>query len=260
MGFSTIIITSKKIVAVALTAAMCLGLSMTAFAAKNTGWSNDNLWSPHYLQNVGVKGEKTNEGTIVGFNGKRDKYVVAKNAKGQSIDVSWRDLDWNTTLKDINTEEKVADIFKKNGYEVSDNANFIPLLSGDINFNYGIPKDGAQLVFTLADLGVDPQGVKPGETVYLMQEVGGQGSGVWDVFAAEVGPNYDVTFTVPRSGALVLVKVTPNGTVQLVDKTTGDVVDTIIPGGNVTGNQAGGNSTSTNASASGATSPKTGEF
>ncbi len=232
---------------------------MTAFAAKNTGWSNDDLWSPDRLQKTIGPYDKVDNIQGWGVNGTYDGFVVAKNAKGQSIDVSWRVLQ-SDTLDTINEEGKVAEIFEKNGYEVSDKANFIPLLTGDINFDYGVPEGGAELAFALADLGIDPDSVKPGETVYLMQEVGYAGSGVWDVFAATVGPNYDVTFTVPRSGALVLVKVTPNGTVQLVDKTTGDVVDTITPNGNVTGNQAGGSSTSTNSSASGATSPKTGEF
>ena len=43
----------KKIVAVALAAAMCLGLSMTTFASKGDDWSNDALWSPDYLKTIG---------------------------------------------------------------------------------------------------------------------------------------------------------------------------------------------------------------
>ena len=241
-------LTSKKIVAVALTAAMCLGLSMTTFAA--TGWTNDDLWSPDTLKADGPHDggywDETPNG-IVGY------FASAKDAKGHKVDISWRQLS-DKTLASINKEGKVAEIFEKNGYNVPDDTDFIPLLNGDIVFDEGVPAGGGTVTFQLADLGVNSTEVKPGDTLYVMQETR-PGSGVWEVYAATVGQGLDIVVTLPRNGALVLVKTLSDGTVISLDKTTGEVIDR-KPADNVANNNAKGTSTN----ASGATSPKTGEF
>lgn len=274
----------KKIVAVALSAAMCLGLSMTAFAAKETVWSEDALWSPNTLlqQGPGSNGQWVQEagqwvwksennawqpvfdanGAVIGW---ESRFTNARDAKGHSVDISWRELS-DKTLKSIDSEEKVSEIFKKNGYDVPDDTDFIPLLNGNITFDEGVPEGGGIVTFQLADLGVNPEGVRAGETVYVMQETS-PGSGVWEVYAAEVGQNLDVVVTLPRNGALVLVKTLSDGTVITVDKTTGNVIDR-KPADNTANNNAANNnannnasgSTSTSSVAAGATSPKTGEF
>ena len=277
-------ITSKKIVAVALTAAMCLGLSMTAFAAKPDTWTNDDLWSPDKLREQGPNAKYTNPAfgepvldkdgnpvyyTYTEFDPATGKWVevkeivysnsrvsIARNAKGQEVDITWRALS-DKTLKSIDGEEKVAEIFKKNGYNVPDDTDFIPILNGNINFTNGVPEGGGQVTFKLADLGVGSEGVQAGDTVYVMQETA-PGSGVWEVYAAEVGPNLDATVTLPRNGALVLLKTLSDGTVITLDRTTGEVVDR-KPADNVANNNAQG-TTGTSTNPSGATSPKTGEF
>lgn len=308
----------KKIVAVALSAAMCLGLSMTAFAAKevNTVWTNDDLWSPDHIKEMGPCGslgvyedghwieifsdedgaqyfwrnkEKVYvgtyddgsyfewvwdeelgdyvEGTFVEVTFQETNSILsAKDANGHSVDISWRELSAKT-LKSINSEGKVADIFKANGYDVPDDTDFIPLLSGNITFDEGVPQGGGVLTFQLADLGVASNGVQAGETVYLMQETA-PGSGVWEVYAATVGQSGDVVVTVPRNGAFVLVKTLSDGTVVALDKTTGEEINR-IPADNIANNNAAnaaadnnanGTTSTSSAAAGGATSPKTGEF
>lgn len=304
----------KKIVAVALSAAMCLGLSMTAFAAKDTTWTNDDLWSPNFLKEIGPGGTMgaweeyveystevfTEEGGAqyvvnslgnkvyvsdllvdasgnlyyieadgtkkeVGFYANKTDFTSARDAKGHRVDISWRTLS-EKTLKSIDEESKIADIFKKNGYDVPDDTDFIPLLTGNITFDEGVPEGGGIVTFQMADLGINSEGVQPGETVYVMQETA-PGSGVWEVYAATVGQDLDVVVTLPRNGALVLVKTLSDGTVITLDKTTGNVIDR-KPADNTANNNAANNnannnasgSTSTSSVAAGATSPKTGEF
>ena len=238
-------ITSKKIVAVALTAAMCLGLSMTSFAAKN-GWSNDDLWSPDALKDMGPK-----DGLFDVID--PDNFATAKDSKGHTVDISWRELSAKT-LKSIDEEGKVAEIFEKNGFKVPDDTDFVPLMTGNITFDEGVPAGGGTVTFQLVDLGVTSTEVKPGDTLYVMQETA-PGSGVWEIYAATVGQGLDVVVTLPRNGSLVLVKTLSDGTVVTLDRTTGEVVDR-KPADNVANNNAKGTSTN----ASGATSPKTGEF
>lgn len=228
---------------------------MTAFAAKNTGWSNDDLWSPNYLKSMGpTVGDPNNTAWAVDADGNfTSQFINAKDANGHRVDISWRELS-DKTLKSINEEGKVAEIFEKNGYKVPDDTDFVPLLTGNITFDEGVPAGGGTVTFQLADLGINSEGVQPGETVYVMQETA-PGSGVWEVYAATVGQGNDIVVTLPRNGALVLVKTLSDGTVVSLDRTTGEVVDR-KPADNVANNNAKGTSTN----ASGATSPKTGEF
>ena len=234
----------KKIVAVALTAAMCLGLSMTAFAAKNSGWSNDDLWSPDALKDMGPGNYDFVD---------PDLFASAKDSKGHKVDISWRDLSAKT-LKSIDEEGKVAEIFEKNGFKVPDDTDFIPLMTGNITFDEGVPAGGGTVTFDLANIGVDSTEVKPGDTLYVMQETA-PGSGVWEIYTATVGQGFDLVVTLPRNGSLVLVKTLSDGSVVTLDRSTGEVVDR-KPADNVANNNAKGTSTN----ASGATSPKTGEF
>ena len=87
-----------------------------------------------------------------------------------------------------------------------------------------------------------------------MQETA-PGSGVWEIYTATVGQGFDLVVTLPRNGSLVLVKTLSDGSVVTLDRSTGEVVDR-KPADNVANNNAKGTSTN----ASGATSPKTGEF
>ncbi len=254
-------ITSKKIVAVALTAAMCLGLSMTAFASKDTVWSNNDLWSPTELKKQGPSDTAGNafapiydaEGNVIpGI--WSNPYIVARDSKGNAVRTQWKELS-KKTLESIDKESKVADIFKKNGYDVPDDVDFIPLFNGNITFTDGVPTGGGQVTFGMANLGIDSSSYEPGDTVYVMQETS-PGSGVWEVYSGVVGQAMDVTVTLPRNGSIVLVKTLSDGSVITLDRSTGEVVDR-KPADNVANNNAG-KGTSTNAS--GATSPKTGEF
>ena len=224
---------------------------MTAFAAKNEGWSKDDLWSPDVLKEQGPGGP--------GGLG----WVPATDADGNIL--YWTDSAGNVyhvyanqfvDARDAKGHKgKVAEIFKKNGYNVPDDTDFIPIMNGNITFDEGVPAGGGTLTFQLADLGVNSEGVQAGDTVYVMQETA-PGSGVWEVYAATVGQNLDIVVTLPRNGSIVLVKTLSDGTVITLDQTTGEVIDR-KPADNVANDNAG-KGTSTNAN--GATSPKTGEF
>ncbi len=240
----------KKIVAVALSAAMCLGLSMTAFAAKNTGWTNTMWESEDYMrEDIGPD----DRNVLVGEDGSWLRRVTDKN--GNSIAASLSQIS-KGTWESIKDEGKVQEIFKKAGYDVKEGMDFVPLATGTLTIDAGVPEGGATLNFGLADLGLGADTVKAGDVIYVMQETA-PGSGVWDVFPATVsvlGGDYQVSVTVPRNGALVVVKAMSNGDIITLDRTTGEVIDR-KPAGNTTGTQTG---TSTTASAG--TSPKTGEF
>lgn len=241
---------------------------MTAFASKDTSWSNDALWSPTELKKQDPRwtsGDNTNlfgapwnpvydaDGNVIAWD---NPYIVARDATGNRVRTQWKELS-DKTLRSIDKEEKVAEIFKKNGYDVPDDVDFIPLFNGNITFTDGVPEGGGRVSFQMADLGIDASSYEPGDTVYVMQEVR-PGSGVWEVYSATVGQSLDITVTLPRNGSIVLVKTLSDGSVITLDKTTGQVVDR-KPADNVANNNAAG-TTGSSTNPSGATSPKTGEF
>ncbi len=263
----------KKIVAVALSAAMCLGLGVTAFAAESTTRTVTEWESEDYMrESIGPNGIWANNQTSA-------DHLQVRDAKGNLIGHEYRVPDgnggfnnvwvngyeWsaisNGTWKSIDEEGKVQEIFQKNGYDVNKDMDFVPILSGTITLTDGVPEGGAVLTFGLKDMGLNSEDVKPGDTVYMMQETN-PGSGVWEVYAAQVSPGYDIAVNVPRNGALVLVKVMSNGDVITLDKTTGNVINRVPADSNTntTTTPSGSTSTSNSAAASAGTSPKTGEF
>ncbi len=248
----------KKIVAVALTAAMCLGMSMTAFAAQSG--SNDDLWSPVRLQEYGTK-DDPNTTQSVSFRQARDK-------DGNVVDVN-RSRISEGAANSLGSEVEVANAFRDAGYDVGTGVDFIPVWTGDITFRNGIPAGGGVVVFNADEInrnnaGVDvSQNLQPGNTVYVMLETY-DGSGAWEVYSAVVGPNGDFNVTIPHGGAIVVTKVMSDGSVITLNKSTGEVINR-VPADNVANNNAANNNaasgtTSTSTTASAATSPKTGEF
>ena len=250
----------KKIVAVALSAAMCLGLSMTAFAAEKVERTIKDWESPNYMTEA--IGPLDQEGLDIATGGWLRRVT---DAKGNSVEYTLSQIS-EGTWESIKSEEKVQEIFAKAGYEVNKDMDFIPLASATITLDNGVPEGGAVLNFSLADMGIDASDVRAGDVIYVMQETA-PGSGVWDILPATVttlsgdnlgrarGDMYQISVNVPRNGALVVVKVMSNGDVITLDKTTNTVIDrkpadTTTPSGQ----------TSTSNPASAGTSPKTGEF
>ena len=81
---------------------------MTAFAAKNTGYTKDDLWSPDMLKQQGPGSDDFGfipatdaDGNII--DGYYNSFISAKDAKGHRVDISWRELSAKT-LKSIDEE------------------------------------------------------------------------------------------------------------------------------------------------------------
>ena len=222
---------------------------MTTFAAQTS--TNGELWSPVVLQQGGDKNDPNTSQKIVSW--------TALDANGQNVDINWSKLS-KGAAESLSTEEKVKEVFRNAGYVVPNNYDMIPLFTGSINFEDGVTENG-KVVFTFQDvktLGADwdnASNVVPGDIVYVMQETA-KGSGVWDIYPAQVGENFQISVSLPHGGSIVVVKALSDGSVVTIDKKSNTVIDR-IPADNVANNNAG-KGTSTNAS--GATSPKTGEF
>ena len=245
----------KKIVAVALAATMCLGLSMTAFAKRQdsvTEWA-----SPNYMQNSIAQGGQDGNGFL--------GQVARQNAwVGEITDKNGVSLEWSAgqlteqQLKGINSEKKVRDLFEKAGYEVDDDWDLVPVLATAVRLDDGIGSDGAYAWIDLHELAQNGAAGQfgAGDVVPVLRETYA-GSGTYELVMVEMverNGQLEGRIQVTSNGqALVVVRVMENGTtVRLTNTKTGQSVY-------VDKNQSG---TSTNAAASSSpsTSPKTGEF
>lgn len=276
----------KKIVAVGLAAAMCMGMSVTSFAApdpsnavaaERSGLATNNVQSDYYYTNpesINNEGEKNPDLKS------RPLADRGNTAAGKAS------LD--KTLATINTKQEVLDILEANDVVASQlgeyvdlkDCDILPVASADV---YALGTDGNYLAFKLganvfsAD-GSDSAGKYiPGDTVLAMVE-SGSGTGVWRIEAGTVNKDGEVVFETNTTGAIVLIKAMKNGMmVQMtVDENGNNITPPVVidpekpvnptpdQPGTSTDASNGQNAANANgqkaAQASAFTSPKTGEF
>lgn len=266
----------KKIVAIALAATMCMGLSMTALAddatvpsASNAKSDIDAIQSPTFVHTVGV---------------------TASNGSGENnpdLEMDVAPLDTRSkTWESINTTPEVLDILSENGLGVPKGSTIIPIDFVNVT---GLSEDMKNVVtFTLSTddflkADVDPKKLDTskfheGDTIYAMMETG-ENTGVWEMVPGKLNADGAVDFTVDHKGTIILVKAMKNGKlVQFTKDSNGDdvnppvIIDPTDPNQPVQPVDPNKPGTSTNPSngqnANGAanaagnafTSPKTGEF
>ncbi|MEY8493427.1 hypothetical protein AALC16_10515 [Lachnospiraceae bacterium 29-91] len=262
----------KKIAAVTLAATMCMGLSVTAFAANPTvdedrgsAVANLNNWnpdSPYYVPGINDDSTNGNGITVDGTN--------AKGEKNDKLTIKDHGLDPDSkAYNSINTAEEVADILAENG--LTTKADSITPLAVVIVDGLNPDEDNV-LTFTLsaADFSTDPYvetKYHPGDEVWGMFETG-ENTGVWEMRSGVVNADGKVDFKVDHKGAVILVKTMKNGRIVTIEKDSAGnekppvVIDPTEPDDNKTPskpNQGTSNGAAAGSATTG-TSPKTGEF
>lgn len=260
----------KKIVAIALAATMCMGLSMTALAddtvssASNAKSDIDAIQSPTFAHTVGVK---------------------ASNGTGEAnpdLEMDIEALDTRSkTWESINTTPEVLDILSENGLGVPKGSTIIPVDFVNVT---GLSEDMANVItFTLSsddftDSKLDTSKFHEGDTIYAMMETG-ENTGVWEMVPGVLNKDGAVDFTVDHKGTIILVKAMKNGKlVQFTkDSNGGDVEPPVIidptdptqpvqpvdpnkPGTSTNPSNGQNANGGANAAGNAFTSPKTGEF
>lgn len=288
----------KKIVAVTLAAAMCMGLSMTTFASTNpsrpgtdSGSANNALQldgfenlnrSPVLLDETRPQVQPDGSDGDVYYQNKRGTQVKPTNGDGEVNEgltlkqggILKNSKSWNS----VNSANEIADILSENGLSVPAGTDIIAIASGVVN---GLSdEEDNVLTFTLAptDFSTDAYDTTKyhaGDEVWAMFETG-ENTGVWEMRSGKVNGDGQVDFTVDHKGGFILLKTMKNGRIVAVEKksdgTTSNpvVVDpnapTQNPGTSTTPSGNQGTSTTpsagqtSNGTTSLGTSPKTGEF
>lgn len=266
----------KKIVAVGLAAAMCMGMSVTSFAApdpsnavaaERSGLENNNVQSDYWYSNpesINNQGEtnpdlKTEALEERAYEKDADGNVVIDPATGKPKIYAPGKASLDKTLASINTKQEVLDILAANDVVASqfgENVNLkdcdiVPVASADV---YALGSDGNYLAFKLGADAFSKDGRQSdgkyiaGDTVLAMVETGA-GTGVWRVETGTVNKDGEVVFETNTTGAVVLIKAMKgNMFVQLtVDENGNNITPpVVIPDPEKPATQPDGNGTSTN--------------
>lgn len=273
----------KKIVAVALAATMCMGVSVTALADNPTtdkdqanaqttlsGWDKLNSNSP--TDPDSIVDSSINDGIVDAGNGAAVEATNGEGERNDQLTITGTGIDPNSKAWDsINTVAEVLDVFKENGLTVKPGSQIIPMAAAVVN---GLSDDERNvLTFTLpaSDFSTDPYNetvYHPGDTVYAMMETG-ENTGVWEMVPGTVNDSGKVDFDIDHKGAVILIKTMKNGKIVaiekdeqgnekppvVVDPDTNEPVKPSTPDNNKgTSNNAAAGSATTG------TSPRTGEF
>lgn len=274
----------KKIVAVTLTAAMCMGLSVTAFAASDNGAGKDNNptgrddrgsaaaslnnWNPDSKYYVD---QDPNNNGVTAANGSKVETTNGKGETNYDLTISKNGISASSRAYDsINTAEEVANIIKENGLKT----NATSISPEAVVVVTGLSADMENiLTFTLpaADFTTDPYDetrYHAGDEIWAMFETG-EDTGVWEMRSGIIGADGKVDFEVDHKGAVILLKTLRNGKIAVVEKDDAGnelppvIIDPDEPGNNVVTPPSGNQGTSNGAAAGAATtgtSPRTGEF
>ncbi len=274
----------KKIAAVTLVAAMCMGLGVTAFAAgSDDGAGTDsnpvgrddrgsavaelNNWNPDSKFYVD---QAPNNTGVLASNGADVETTNGKGETNYDLTISQNGISASSRAYDsINTAQEVADIIRENG--LSTTADTISPEAVVIVTGLSADMENI-LTFTIPanDFTTDPYDetrYHQGDEIWAMFETG-EDTGVWEMRSGVIGADGKVDFEVDHNGAVILLKTMRNGKIVAIE-TDGSgnpvnppvVIDPEKPADDQvpSGNQGTSNKPASGAATTG-TSPKTGEF
>lgn len=188
----------KSLIALS-TAVLCMGMGMTVSA--ETVNSDASYDSPYYLDTS--KPDAWNPDWAV-------QPVQPTDGVGEkNLDLVVKDLSFEAK-KIFSDEGKIAEIFVKNGYQISNDIDMKPIYAG----NFVLNGDDSGTAF----FSVEADGVRAGDTVYIMRETQ-DGLGTFEVLEGEIDPDGKIHFHVEGAGNfLILTAVSSDGKVVAAGK------------------------------------------
>ncbi len=203
----------KKVVAVLTAATLCLGMSMTAFAAELDSETPGEVQDPDQKPEETTKQDPT---TIVTFD---ENKIVLKDADGKEVKSIITEMKEETKAA-LCEPETMKGILENNGLVLKDDQEVTIVSAGDITMDKTATSEGKMdIVFGITS--EDDKELKAGDTVYILHEVK---DGEWEVYGpievvADENGNLTATATdVESFSPFAIIKVTSDGKTQVLDE------------------------------------------
>ncbi len=182
----------KKLVALFTAGALCLGMSMTAFAADGS---------------------------------REEAPAYATDENGNVLELEYKETTEKAVQEALSDPKKMAELFDEKGFDLKTGETPVCIFSKDVSLEDGqtVPDGGLDLDLNIGyakDLGV-----KNGDTVYVFHW-GKNGLEIIPATVITVNGNVIVKVHLNDLSPVAVVKVMSNGKVVPVDKKTGEPINT----------------------------------
>lgn len=182
----------KKLTAIMLVGAMCIGAAFTSFAAEADGGSQK--------ENPG-----TEDTTQLPDMGENDLVALDKN--GNAVVVRQEEITDEEVIESLTTQEGLKKVLGTK-FEVGANDEVVVIAAGELKIDGDMPEGGLDFV-----IDVNGNGVNPGDTVYVLHK---KDDGTWEVFAVVVKEDGSIEFHLDSLSPVGVVKVMSDGSVKVL--------------------------------------------
>lgn len=186
----------KKLTAILLVSAMCIGTAFTSFAAEADGGS----------QNTNPGTEDTTQLPDMGEND-----LVARDKDGNAVVVRQDEITDEKVIETLSSQEGLKEVLGTK-YQVGAKDQVVVIASGELKVDGEMPEGGLDFA-----IDVNGNGVNPGDTLYVLHK---KADGTWEVFAVVVKEDGSVEFHLDSLSPVALVKVMSDGSVKVLSEKT----------------------------------------
>lgn len=201
----------KKLTAILLVSAMCIGTAFTSFAAEGDGGSqngNGGTENTTPTPNPGTP-EDTNEGAGKGLEEVPQLYwAQAADKDGNRVHIISEQITDKKALEVLTDEDEMKKVLGQK-YNVGKDDKVTVLTAANLKIDGEMPEGGVDMMLYVGD---DDQ-IKPGNTVYVLHK---KADGTWEVFSAKVNAAGEIEVHFDSLSPVAVVKVTSDGKVKVL--------------------------------------------
>lgn len=194
----------KKLTAILLVSAMCIGTAFTSFASETAPVADAGS----------ENGNGGTEGTTPTPNPGQEEVAAPVTVEGNAVDKDGNEIPTTVTditdekvIETLTSEEALKDILGSK-YQIGSKDTVTVLAAGEIDIVGDMPAGGVDITMVIVD-----GDVKPGNTVYVLHQ---KADGTWEVFEAVVDETGRIKVHFDSLSPVAVVKVMSDGTVKVL--------------------------------------------
>lgn len=188
----------KKLTAILLVSAMCIGTAFTSFAAEGDGPSENGNGGTEQTTPTPTPGDDISMG---------ENDIVALDKDGNAVVIRQEAITDDKVIEALSSQEGLKDILGTK-FEVGSKDEVVVIAAGELTIDGEMPEGGLDFV-----IDVSGEGVVAGNTVYVLHK---KSNGTWEVYAAVVKEDGSIEFHLDSLSPVAIVKVMSDGSVKVL--------------------------------------------